>query len=113
MSFLLFKLNKIIIITAPQKPENFNGDDDGIIYQIDNIIATFEWDPRARLDVVDNYSIAITPVPKSLPNGSPTVRQSPWVVALEYNIIYNVSIAAVNCAGRSETVSIQIEHGNG
>ena len=108
----LVQQNNYNIITAPQKPENFNNDDHGIIYQIDNIIIIFKWDPQARQDVVENYSITITPVPKSLPNGFPTVRQSPWIVALDYNIIYNVSIAAVNCAGRSETVSIEnIEHG--
>ena len=97
--------------TAPQTPQNFKGDK--IVYEADNIITTFEWDPPASQDVVDSYSITITPVPKSLRNSSISVRQSPWIVDLDYNIIYNVGITAVNCAGRSETVLIHdIEHSN-
>ncbi len=74
----------------------------------------FEWDspggsgPEA---IVDNYTITVNPTPVSRPISN-VVLSSPWNVTLSYNVIYTTTITAVNCAGESNTFTLQgIEYG--
>ncbi len=75
-------------------------------YTLTDIMVSFEWDePQGRglETIVDNYIISVFPRPlyplgvNTLPNS-----QFSFNVTLNYNTVYRVSIAAVNCAGESE-----------
>jgi len=65
----------------------------------------FEWDPppgRGPETVVDNYLISIAPRPLSHPINN-RVNSAPWNVTIDYNIQYEATITAVNCAGESDS----------
>ncbi len=60
---------------------------------------------------MDNYTISINPKPISHPISS-VVYSTSWNVTLDYNVIYDATIAAQNCAGESELVVLtNIEYG--
>ena len=92
--------------SVPLVPTGFNITME--FYTVPNLTVMFEWDgpqgsgPKA---VVDNYTIVISPMtlfPSDvivLPNFPLSVN-----VTLNYNIIYNATITAENCAGESETL---------
>ncbi len=70
---------------------------------------TFDWDPPSGSGpegVVDNYTILIMPKPISSPQSN-VVTAAPWNVTLNYNIEYSATISATNCAGASESFSLQ------
>ncbi len=74
----------------------------------------FEWNPPAGNGpeaVVDNYTITILPNPISHPISN-VVYSTSWNVTLDYNVIYDATITAQNCAGESEPVVLtNIEYG--
>ncbi len=76
---------------------------------IDNTV-TFEWDPPPGIGpeaIVDNYTISIIPKPLSHPILSVGLS-SPWNVTLDYNVNYRATIVAVNCAGESDSLGLNI-----
>ncbi len=74
----------------------------------------FEWDPpkgSGPESVVENYTISILPMPVSHPISN-VVNSTSWNVTLAYNMIYNATITALNCAGESEPVVLtNIQYG--
>ncbi len=74
----------------------------------------FEWNPPSgsgTMAIVDNYTISVTPQPLSHPINN-VVSITSFNVTLNYNIIYMVSITAVNCAGESNSFDFtDIEYG--
>ncbi len=75
----------------------------------------FDWNPPIGSGpeaVVENYIISIRPMPVSYPISN-VVNSTSWNVTLDYNVIYNATITAQNCAGESEPVIItNIQYGN-
>ena len=64
----------------------------------------FEWDPpngSGPEAVVENYIISILPMPASHPISN-SVNSTSLNVTLDYNVIYNATITALNCAGESD-----------
>ncbi len=77
-------------------------------------VVMFEWDspdgsgPEA---VVENFIISILPMPVSHPILN-MINITSWNVTLNYNVIYNATITAQNCAGKSEPVVLtNIQYG--
>ncbi len=74
----------------------------------------FEWDPpngSGPEAVVENYIISILPMPDSHPISN-VVNTTSWNVTLDYNVVYNATITAQNCAGKSEiNVLTNIQYG--
>ncbi len=77
-------------------------------------VIMFEWDPpngSGPEAVVENYTISILPMPISHPIFNVVITTS-WNVTLDYNVIYNATITALNCAGESNpNVITNIQHG--
>ena len=75
-----------------------------------NLTVSFGWDEPQSLGaetVVEFYEIYISYLPIYV------VSSSSWNVTLNYNVIYNATTTAVNCAGRSSPAYIfNIEFGN-
>ena len=76
-------------------------------FTVSNLTVIFEWDePQGRgpEGIVDTYIITLSPSPLSpsdvisLPNFPLSLN-----VTLNYNTVYEATITAENCAGRSET----------
>ena len=85
----------------PQIPTGFNITNE--IHELMNTTLVFEWDPpqgSGPETIVDNYIISIFPLPLSHPSLN-MVLTPPWNVTLSHNVAYNITIAAVNCAGVS------------
>ena len=62
-----------------------------------------EWDqPTGQNpeDIIDNYTISVTPKPLSHPVNVVAIIP-PWFLTLNYNVMYNATITAANCAGKS------------
>ncbi len=74
----------------------------------------FEWDPpngSGPEAVVENYIISILPMPASHPISN-VVDFTSWNVTLDYNVIYNATITALNCVGESiPNVLTNIQYG--
>ena len=68
--------------------------------QPDSSIVTLDWDsPSSTGGVSVRYVLTISPTPLS---GSPvTVETTYTQITISYNIHYNVTIRAVNCAGNA------------
>ena len=82
-------------------------DDDSNSSSNSNNTVTLEWDltPTANY-----YWVTVLPLASNLSNGEyyrERVFFSPWNVTLESNVIYNISISAVNCNGESEPLYIR------
>ena len=75
----------------------------------ENITVLFEWDPPQGLgpeEVVDYYRITISPAPLSHPSIN-SVNSSVWNVTLAYNTPYTANTTAVNCAGKSPSITLE------
>ena len=75
---------------------------------LDNTTITFSWVPPQGSGVetvVDKYRFSISPVPLSHSNFT-VVYGEAINVTLEYNINYNTSVLAINCAGESSPVPL-------
>ena len=59
-------------------------------------MVTLQWDAPVG-SAVDNYSIAVSPIPLSGAPFSTTVTQT--TITLQYNVNYTLQITAVNCIG--------------
>ncbi len=72
----------------------------------------FEWDAPSESDgLIDNYTVVISPRSISRPITN-AILTSPFFVTLDYNVVYNTSITAVNCAGKSTSVMMNnIDYG--
>ena len=74
---------------------------------------TFKWDrPQSPgpESIVEYYEILLSSMMESVLY---TVSSSPWNVTLDYNVNYNASITAINCAGKSNPVLLyNIDFGN-
>ena len=91
-----------ILFSVPLSPTGFK-----ITQQMDtlhyNTTITFKWDPPPGVGpeaIVDYYPIIVTPRPLSHPVSN-RVYSTPWIVTLDYNIVFTATITAVNCAGES------------
>ena len=85
----------------PQIPTGFNFTSE--FHEPMNTTLVFIWDPlqgSGPETIVDNYVISIFPLPLTYPILN-MVLTPPWNVTLSHNVAYNITIAAVNCAGVS------------
>ncbi len=93
-----------LIVSVPNIPTDLNVT--GQYDTLDNTTITFSWVPPQGSGVetvVDKHLFFITPVPLS--HSTLTVVFGDAInVTLEYNMLYNASILAVNCAGESSLV---------
>ncbi len=83
-------------------------------YTVENSTITFTWNPPPGSGpeaIVDNYTISIEPAPISHSMTSVGLS-SPWNVTLNYNVEYSATIIAINCAGESDSSTLNdIEYG--
>ena len=83
-------------------------------YDMMNFTVNFKWNPpdgRGPEAIVDNYTISILPMPLSHPISN-VVYSTNFNVTLDYNVIYNATVTASNCAGKSKRVYLtNIEYG--
>ncbi len=83
----------------------------GNYFTMMDIEVVFVWDPQTGVAVVDNYTISVLPTSISHPISN-LVYSTSWNVTLDYNVIYNATITAQNCAGESEPfVLTNIQYG--
>lgn len=69
---------------------------------VSSSIVTLEWDSTG--DVSVSYVLIISPTPLS---GSPVIVETTSAqITVSYNTLYNVTITAVNCAGKSSVIVI-------
>ncbi len=84
------------------------------IYDVTYVAVIFKWNPpdgRGPEAIVDNYTISILPMPLSHPISN-VVYSNNFDVTLDYNVIYNATVTAFNCAGESKPVYLtDIEYG--
>ncbi len=77
-----------------------------------NVTVNFKWNPPDGNAIVDNYTISILPMPLSHPISN-VLYSTFFNVTLDYNVIYNATVTAINCAGESKRVYLSnIEYGN-
>ena len=88
---------------APLPPTGFNVTS---VYHLSmTTIVTLDWDPPRGSGPefsVHNYTIIISPRPPIQP-ALDRVPSPPWNVTLALNVMYTISVAAINCFGMSET----------
>ncbi len=79
-----------------------------------NVAVNFQWNPpdgNGPEAIADNYAISILPMPLSHPISN-VVYTTNFNVTLDYNVIYNATVTASNCAGESKPVYLtNIEYG--
>ena len=68
---------------------------------------TLEWDLPSNDEQPSSFVeyYTVTTIPPSRP-GTIIVNSPPLNITLDHNILYNVRLAAVNCAGESESITI-------
>ncbi len=95
----------------PLKPTGLNIAEE--LFNIDNITLIFTWDTlisRCPEALVDRYNITIIPEPLSHPANN-IVLYPPFNVTLDYNVVYNMTVMALNIAGDSQpTELLDIEY---
>lgn len=79
------------------------------LYTDQNVTVVFEWDHDTS-NIVDSYSISISPTPPSQPVVN-EITSAIWNATLEYSIDYVVNVTAVNCGGRSRPLTELVNYG--
>ena len=77
-----------------------------------NPVITFEWDEifsytliEKYVIVIDRYEINIISIKENI-NETYKAYSSPYSIIMAYNVEYTVRFSAINCAGRSEVVTL-------
>ena len=93
----------------PNNPNDLNVT--GQFDTVDNTTITISWDPPQGTGVktvVDQYNLYINPLPLSHPNFVVAYGEA-INVTIQYNMQYNISIVALNCAGESPLVNLLLD----
>ena len=86
--------------TGPFPPTGFNLT--RTFHSATNSTFTLEWDVTTQDgNVVDSFIISISYALMSLPARN-VIFSPPWNITLVHNIIYTLSLTAMNCAGESK-----------
>ena len=99
------------LIPVPTVPASFNVS--GKFEEISNTTITFSWDPpqgSGVITIVDDYIISISPKPLSHPITN-ILNSTSINVTLEYNVEYIAVLEAINCAGKSDAIFLNVEFG--
>ena len=95
----------------PDVPTSYNIS--GQFDTLSNTTITFSWDlPQGSgvRTIVDDYIFSISPKPLSHPITN-VLKSASINVTLEYNLEYTALLEAVNCAGKSDTIFLNVEFG--
>ena len=98
-----------IIVIVPPPPTNFNIT--RAHRTLLNATVTYEWDPPQSgvrgQEVIDSFEIVFVPSPLSHPSSN-IINSSIWKfnVTLDINVLYNVTIASMNCVGSGRSVAL-------
>lgn len=78
----------------PNAPANFRNDNEQ--YELSNTVITFTWDPPVESDLIDYYDLRLASLESTQRFTNVT---SPYDVTLAFNIVYQITLIATNCAG--------------